>query len=88
MSHIIRSKGEKGRGAHSGRKDIWRRMKKNYVLYLLLLPAVIYIILFHYAPMYGIQMAFRDYIPAKGMWGSNWVGLKHFFNFIPTILED
>lgn len=81
MSHIIRSKGEKGRGVHSGRKDIWRRMKKNYVLYLLLLPAVIYIILFHYAPMYGIQMAFRDYIPAKGMWGSNWVGLKHFFNF-------
>lgn len=81
MSHIIRSKKGKGRMGQSGRKDLWRRMKKNYVLYLLLLPSVIYIILFHYAPMYGVQMAFRDYVPAKGMWGSNWVGLKHFFNF-------
>lgn len=81
MSHIIRSKKGKERMDQSGRKDLWRRMKKNYVLYLLLLPSVIYIILFHYAPMYGVQMAFRDYVPAKGMWGSNWVGLKHFFNF-------
>lgn len=81
MSHIIRSKKGKEIVGQSGRKDLWRRMKKNYVLYLLLLPSVIYIILFHYAPMYGVQMAFRDYVPAKGMWGSNWVGLKHFFNF-------
>ena len=81
MSHILKSRVRKGPSASNDRRDLWRRMKKNYVLYLLLLPAVIYIILFHYAPMYGVQMAFRDYVPARGMWGSKWVGWKHFLNF-------
>lgn len=81
MSHMTGGRRGDNSKTGSGRKNIWRRMKKNYVLYLLLLPAVIYIILFHYAPMYGIQMAFRDYVPAKGMWGSDWAGLKHFSNF-------
>lgn len=57
---------------------------KNYQLYLLLLPAVAYFAIFHYGPLYGIQLAFKDYIAAKGIWGSQWVGLKHFKMFTST----
>ena len=42
-------------------------MRKNWVLYLFLLPAVLYIGVFHYAPMYGVQLAFRDFSAAAGI---------------------
>lgn len=51
-------------------------------LYVLILPALAYLIVFSYFPMYGIQIAFRDYRVSKGIWGSKWVGLKHFERFI------
>ena len=55
---------------------------KNWQLYLLLLPSIIYLFLFNYMPMYGIQIAFRNYSVKKGIWGSDWVGLKYFKQFI------
>jgi len=55
--------------------------KKNWQLYLMVLPVVTYFIIFHYVPMYGVQIAFKDFIPAKGITGSEWVGLKHFIRF-------
>lgn len=58
--------------------------KRNYDLYLLLLPTLAYIIIFHYIPMYGIQIAFRDFTVTKGITGSPWVGLKHFRRFFET----
>ena len=59
------------------------KFKKRYwQLYLLLLPAVAYILIFAYGPMYGIVMAFENYKPKLGYWGSEWVGLKHFMRFI------
>ncbi|MGI6634914.1 MAG: ABC transporter permease [Christensenellales bacterium] len=58
-----------------------KAMKANYFLYIFLLPATVYILIFMYGPMYGIQIAFKDFVPVKGIWGSNWVGLKHFSNF-------
>lgn len=51
---------------------------KHKELFLLLLPAVIYFIVFHYAPMYGILIAFEDFLPRSGIWGSEWVGLQNF----------
>lgn len=71
------------------RKKTWhRRLKQdlrvNYTLYLYLLPAVIIIFLFHYIPIYGIQIAFRDFKPARGITGSEWVGLKHFLRFFAS----
>lgn len=54
---------------------------RNYQLYLLLLPAVVYILVFHYWPMYGVQIAFKDFRASLGIWGSEWVGLKHFARF-------
>lgn len=53
----------------------------NYQLYLLLLPAVIYFVLFRYVPMYGVQIAFKNYSPTGGFLGSPFVGLKHFERF-------
>lgn len=55
---------------------------KNWQLFVLLLPAVIYLFIFNYVPMYGVQIAFRDYSVKKGIWGSAWVGLKYFKKFI------
>ena len=51
-------------------------------LYVLLLPAVVYLILFNYVPMYGVQIAFRDFRASRGILGSKWVGLKYFIKFV------
>lgn len=59
-----------------------KRLKESWQWYVLLLPAVIYVAIFHYGPMYGLQIAFRDYRPRRGISGSEWVGLKHFIRFI------
>lgn len=59
-------------------------IRRNWDLYLLILPVIIYYIIFHYAPMYGIQIAFKDFLPMKGIWGSPWVGMKHFERFISS----
>ncbi len=57
---------------------------RDYQLYLLILPALLYILVFHYQPMYGIQIAFRDFRTSLGFWGSEWVGLKHFVRFFES----
>lgn len=63
---------------------IWKQMKANYFLYLFLLPATIHIVVFSYVPMYGIQIAFKDFFAFKGIEGSPWVGLKHFVTFFES----
>ena len=62
-------------------KSLVRRMLDHWQIYLLVAPAVIYIFLFNYLPMVGLQIAFRDYRASKGIWGSQWVGLKYFIKF-------
>jgi len=54
------------------------KIKKNYELYLLLIPGLIYVIIFKYTPMYGMVIAFQDFDIFSGIWGSPWVGLKNF----------
>lgn len=78
-----------GTAAYVNRKPSLRgkRLKgilQNYELYIFLLPAVLYFLIFHYGPMYGIQIAFKNFIPTKGIWGSPFVGLKHFKNFFDS----
>jgi putative aldouronate transport system permease protein len=58
-----------------------RKIKKNWQLYLIILPSLIYLAIFKYAPMIGVQIAFKNYIVTKGMWGSDWVGFKYFIEF-------
>lgn len=56
-------------------------MFRSYQLILLVLPTLLYYGLFQYGPMYGIQIAFKDFIASKGIHGSHWVGLKNFEQF-------
>ncbi|GGG59951.1 ABC transporter permease [Paenibacillus radicis (ex Gao et al. 2016)] len=53
-------------------------IRKDLFLYLLILPGVIYFLLFKYVPMWGIIISFQDYSPYMGMWKSPWVGFEHF----------
>ena len=61
-----------------------RSVRKYWDLYLLLIPVLAYFVLFKFLPMYGLQIAFRNYVPRKGFWGSEWVGMKHFVRFFST----
>ena len=82
------------------RKGLWltvrpvlRQMASHWQLYLLALPAVLYILLFVYKPMYGIQIAFKDFNTRLGITGSEWVGLKHFMQlfrstWFPLIIRN
>lgn len=63
---------------------LWENMKKNWILYAMILPVAIYYIIFAYAPMYGIQLAFKDYQVKEGIMGSPWVGLEHFIRFFKS----
>lgn len=58
-----------------------RNIQKNYCLYIMLLPVVAFFLIFHYYPMYGAQIAFKDFRPGLGIEGSEWVGFKHFLKF-------
>lgn len=58
-----------------------RDFKRNKFVILMALPVVIWYIIFHYVPMYGIVIAFKSYSPMKGILGSKWIGLLHFKDF-------
>ena len=63
-------------------KKLMMNIKQHPWFYVMIIPAIAYFIVFHYAPMYGVIIAFQDYKPFKGISGSAWVGLKHFSDFI------
>lgn len=73
------------RGRAAPRQSFWRilvkDLKRNRYIYLMLAPVVAYYLIFHYGPMYGVQIAFRDYSLSRGIWGSPWIGLENFFSF-------
>ena len=58
-------------------KQIW----KYKAYYVFLLPAIVYVAIFNYGPLYGLQIAFKDFNGALGIAGSKWVGFKHFESF-------
>lgn len=75
------------------KKSISKGLKQSWQWYVLLLPALIHLIIFAYGPMYGLQIAFKDFRPSRGIWGSEWVGLKHFISFVknpmfPKLLKN
>ena len=59
-----------------------KRLKESWQWYVLLLPGLLYLLIFSYGPMYGLQIAFKDYRANLGIWNSGWVGLKHFIRFL------
>ena len=66
------------------RKELWQQVKRHRVLYLFALPCVIWLLVFCYAPMAGIVLAFKNYRFDLGIFGSEWAGLKHFQKFITS----
>lgn len=62
-----------------------KNIKKDKFLLLLILPVIVYYIIFHYLPMYGLVISFKNFSPARGIWGSPWAGLKWFEQFFGSI---
>lgn len=75
------SKGRTAAVAATPGKKLWKRVVSHWEFYLLLLPAIVITIIFKYIPIYGVQIAFRDYNAVQGFFGSPWVGLDWFDRF-------
>lgn len=71
----------KALAAPSLRRSRWKQFRDHYELYLFLLPAVAAVFVFRYVPMYGVQIAFKDFSAVRGIVGSPWSGLKYFERF-------
>ena len=65
-------------------KDIRTDFKKHKYVYLLFLPVLAYFFIFHYIPMYGVTIAFKQFTPRGGIFGSPWVGFEHFKTFFSS----
>lgn len=65
-------------------ESIIKELQRNWTLYLLVSIPVLYLIIFRYIPMYGVQIAFRDYTPARTFSSSPFVGMKHFVRFFSS----
>lgn len=65
-------------------KRVQKALKRDWQLLLLCALPVLYFIIFHYIPMYGVQIAFKDFRAADGIWGSAWCGLDQFKRFFAS----
>ena len=70
----------------TGGRSVWERIRRNWGLSLLMVPAMAIFICFTYMPMYGVIIAFKDFRPAQGIWGSRWVGLKYFERYFDSYM--
>lgn len=66
------------------RTNFLKKLNNQKYLLLLILPGILLTLVFHYGPMYGILLAFKDYNPLLGIMGSEWVGLEHFRAFLSS----
>ena len=66
------------------RKKAKKVLERDWQLLLLCLLPLLFFVIFHYIPMYGVQIAFKDFRAVDGIWGSEWVGLKHFKRFFSS----
>lgn len=60
------------------KKSIWKRLCSQWQLYVMMAPAMLAMIIFHYVPMYGVIMAFKEVNPGQNFMQGNWVGLENF----------
>ena len=67
-----------GKGPGHSRNRFLDAIRKHWILYLMFLPGAVYLIINNYIPMTGLVVAFKDYSAKRGIWGSNWAGLKNF----------
>jgi putative aldouronate transport system permease protein len=66
--------------------NIKNRIRKNWQLTAMIFLPFCFVVLFYYIPIYGLQIAFKNYKAADGIWGSQWVGMKHFIKFFQSYL--
>lgn len=69
-----------------GKRNLWLRIRRNWGLYLLMVPAIVIFVCFTYLPMYGVVIAFKDFSPSLGIWGSKWAGLKYFRRYFNSYM--
>ncbi len=81
---MLKAKSVRGKTGASPKRGLAQYFVNNWDLYAMLLLPIVYIVIFKYVPMAGVQMAFRDYSVFKGMWDSPWVGLEHFKTFFSS----
>ncbi len=67
------------------RGTLWKEVKKFKHIYIILIPAILYYLIFHYAPMGGLAIAFQKFSITKGIFGSRWVGLRNFSSFLSDV---
>jgi putative aldouronate transport system permease protein len=84
MSKLAPMTGVKTSVNNSFKHRFLRDFKLNRLLYIMMIPVILYYVVFHYAPMYGAIIAFKDFSPMKGILGSDWVGLQHFRDFFSS----
>lgn len=70
---------------HHGKDYYIRDLKKNKNIYIMLIPIVLFYIIFHYVPLCGAIISFKDYDPVLGIFDSPWAGVKHFENFFGSM---
>ena len=81
---MLKAKSVRGKTGASPKRGLAQYFVNNWDLYAMLLLPIVYIVIFKYVTMAGVQMAFRDYSVFKGMWDSPWVGLEHFKTFFSS----
>ena len=84
MSKKQASASEKAAARARKKRSLIRDLKRGKVLYLMLIPAILWYLLFFYKPIGALQIAFKDYNPIMGVTASKWVGLKHFKAFFQS----
>ena len=70
------------------RRNFCKRLWRGRILYLMILPPIITVFIFHYIPLYGVQIAFKNYKTSLGIWGSKWVGFKYFIKFFDYVMDQ
>lgn len=83
-TRVMDARGKYKRSGLPSARRMWKGIKRHWRLYLLIIAPMAYIVIFKYIPMYGAQIAFRDYSVIKGFTGSEFVGLKHFQSFFQS----
>jgi len=69
-------------------RESWRKLGHSWQLYLLLLLPLAWLAIFQYYPMYGAQIAFRDFLPGDSMWEAEWVGMANFERFFQSVMFE
>lgn len=78
MDKAIQQQSKRKKRLRLNLRATWNEYKKSKYLFLMLVPTLVWYAIFHYGPLYGVQLAFKEFSPIRGIWGSPWVGLEHF----------